>query len=125
MGRKSKLNLPPLKISSESFGKRLSMLRKKKRYTQAELATKIGITQGLVSDYELDKLRPYHEMIMRFAIALEISTDELLGFKKSKQDDNKPNLKFIRRLKKIEQLPIYRQKILLSTIDTFLKGVEK
>ena len=37
--------------------------------------------------HKLDKLRPYHEMIIRFAKVFEISTDELLGVKPIKSTD--------------------------------------
>lgn len=84
----------------------------------------MGLTQGLISDYELDKLRPYHEMIARFAVALDVSTDELLGLKRSKKTDSQPSLKIQRRMKKIEGLPVAQQKILLKNIDMFLKGSE-
>ena len=86
MGRRSKLKLSPLKKVKETFGQRLAKIRKAKGYTQTELSKKIGLTQGLVSDYELDKLRPYHEMIIRFAIALDVSSDELLGLKEYKSN---------------------------------------
>ena len=121
------MKLPPLKKVKETFGQRLAKIRKAKGYTQTELSKKIGLTQGLVSDYELDKLRPYHEMIIRFAIALDVSSDQLLALKEYKNNDNgrKPAPKLQRRMKKIEQLPDFKQKVLLNTIDTFLKGAEK
>jgi DNA-binding XRE family transcriptional regulator len=50
MPQVSKLKLPPLNISKESLGHRLARIRKEKGYTQAELAEKIGIIRGLVSD---------------------------------------------------------------------------
>jgi len=108
---------------NESFGRRLAVIRKGKGYTQVELAKKMGIIQVLVSDYERDKLRPYHNMISRFAQALEVSADELLGLKAPKNSET--SLKVLRRIKKIETLPPTQQKTLLRTIDTFLKGAEK
>ena len=127
MGRKSKLKLPALKKVKETFGQRLATIRKTKGYTQTELAKKIGLTQGLISDYELDKLRPYHEMIIRFALALDVPSDELLGIKdyKSIENESKPASKLTRRMIKIEKLPDFKQKVLLNTNDTFLKGAEK
>ena len=124
MGRKSKLKLPPIDLGKETLGQRIARLRKEKGKTQVELAKKMGLTQGLISDYELDKLRPYHEMIARFAVALDVSTDELLGLKRSKKTDSQPSLKIQRRMKKIEGLPVAQQKILLKNIDMFLKGSE-
>ena len=104
MPRKSKLNLPPLNLSEESLGQRIARLRKERAYTQVELAEKIGITQKLISDYELDRLRPHPEMTVRFALAFEVSTDELLGLTPSKNKSIKPSLKILRRMKKIEAL---------------------
>ena len=37
---------------------------------------KIGIIQALISDYERDKLRLHAEMVLRFALALDVTTDE-------------------------------------------------
>lgn len=99
-------------------------LRKEKGKTQVELAKEMGLTQGLISDCELDKLRPYHEMIARFAFALDVSADALLGLKRPKKIESRPSLKIQRRMNKIEELPTAQQKTLLKTIDTFLKGAQ-
>jgi transcriptional regulator with XRE-family HTH domain len=125
MPQTNKTTQPPLMIGDETFGQRLARIRKAKGYTQVELAKRMDIIQVLISDYERDKLRPYHEMIVRFAKALEISADELLGLTNAKDRGNGASLKLMRRMKKIEDLPPAQQKILLRTIDTFLKGAEK
>lgn len=125
MPQKSKLKLPPLNLGKETLGKRIARLRKEKGYTQDELAKKMGIVRVLISDYERERIRPHYEMVIRFAIALDVTTDELLGLKQSKNRSSSQNLKLVRRLKKIEALPPAEQKILLRTIDTFLKGAEK
>ncbi|RTZ99519.1 MAG: XRE family transcriptional regulator [Deltaproteobacteria bacterium] len=126
MPKKSKLNLPPLNLGEETLGKRIARLRKQNGLSQAQLAKKIGITPGLVSDYERNRLRPHAEMTARFALALQISADELLGLKHCKNGtrDNTASLKILRRVKRIETLPSAKQKILLQNIDMFLKGAE-
>ena len=124
MASKNKTTKPPLMIGNETFGQRLAKIRKAKGYTQVELADKLGIIQVMVSDYERDKLRPYHEMIVRLANALDMSTDELLCVKPFKSKDTKVNLKLQRRMQKIDALPTAKQKVILQTIDTFIKGVE-
>ncbi len=125
MPQKAKYKLPPLNLGEETLGERISRLRKEKGYTQTDLAKSIGITQVLVSDYERTRIRPHYEMIIRFAIALEVTTDELLDLTKSKAAAKKPSLKILRRLNKIEGLPSSQQRALLQTIDAFIKGVEK
>jgi transcriptional regulator with XRE-family HTH domain len=123
MGRKSKIT--PLNLDNKTFGQRLSSIRKQKGLTQVELSKKTGLTQGLISDYELDKLRPYHEVIARFALALEVTADELVGLKKAKNGDKKPSSKIMRRVKKIEALSLSQQKFVLKAIDSHLKALEK
>ena len=85
----------------------------------------MGIVRVLVSDYERERIRPHYEMIIRLALALDVTTDELLGLSQSKSSSSSPNLKIVRRFKKIEALPPAEQKILLRTIDTFLKGASR
>ena len=125
MPRKSKLKLPPLNLGKETIGQRLARLRKERGYTQEELADKMGLIQALISAYELDKLRLHAEMVVRFAKALNVSADSILCIKPEQNDNNKPSLKIIRRLKRIETIPPSQQKLLLKTIDTFLKAAEK
>ena len=63
----------------------------------------MSIIQVLVSYYERDKLRPYHDMISRFAQALEVSADELLGVKTLKNKNSETSLEVLRRLKYCRQ----------------------
>lgn len=122
MVRKNKTDMAMMELGQETLGQRIARLRKEKAFTQVELAEKMGIIQVLISDYERDKLRPHPEVIIRFAQALEVTADELLGMKKTSTTGTKPSLKTLRRLKKIEELPASQQKALFQTIDTFLKG---
>ncbi len=125
MPQKSKLELPPLDLGQESIGQRIARLRKEKGFTQAQLAEQMGLVQALISEYERGKIRLYDEMIARFAIALDVSADILIGLKQSKSKSSQPSLQIVRRLKKIEELSQSQQKTLFQTIDTFLKGAEK
>lgn len=131
MPRRSTLKLPPLQLATaESFGSRLARLRKERGITQVELAGRIGIIQGLVTNYERDRLRMHPEMVVRFALALGVSSDELLGVPSKKKTAASPepetlSLKLVRRLQKIEQLPQTKQKVLLHTIDVFLRESEQ
>lgn len=126
MARKTKTDMATMtQPGQESLGQRIARLRKERGYTQVEVAEKMGIIQVLISDYERDKLRPHPEVIVRFAQALDVTTDELLGIKESPTAGIKSSLKTLRRLKRIEDLPPSQQKALFKTIDNFLKGAEK
>jgi transcriptional regulator with XRE-family HTH domain len=122
MPRKSKLKLPPLKLGNESLGQRLARLRKERGITQVDLAKKIGLIQSLISAYEHDRLRLSAEMAVRFALALGISTDELLHPKNAAPAGKTPSRKVRRRMKQIESLPPRQQAFVLTTLDVILKG---
>jgi len=113
------------KTTTKGFGKRLAFYRKAKGLTQKELGEKIGVTNRVIAYYEGETNYPPAHLIVPTAKALGISTDELLGIKGSNDNEHKPDLRITRRLKKIEELPPSQQKILLKTIDTFLKGAER
>ena len=119
--RRSKLKLPPLDLGKETVGQRLARLRKERGYTQVELAEKMGLIQSLVSDYERGVLRLNAEMLARFALALEVSADEILGLDQAPRPKTSPRSRRIqRRLLALEKLPKRDQETLLRTIDAFL-----
>jgi transcriptional regulator with XRE-family HTH domain len=76
MPQVSRLDLPPLDSGGETLGERIARTRKERGYTQSELADKIEISQSIVSAIER-KLSA--EMAVRFALALDVSLDELPG----------------------------------------------
>jgi transcriptional regulator with XRE-family HTH domain len=124
MPKKSKLKLSPVSFGNETLGQRLARIRKERGFTQNEVAKRTGLTQVLVSDYERERLRLTAEMAVRFVEALGISADELLRPKKKSSTPSKrqPKLKLLRRMEQIENLPPYRQRALLTTIDSFLSA---
>jgi transcriptional regulator with XRE-family HTH domain len=125
MARKLLSDLPSLNLGNETIGERIAALRRKKGLTQNQLAKLMGIDRTLITDYERNKIRIYSEMLARFALALSVSTDELIGIKDLKRDTYNPSLKITRRLKKIEKLSSDKQRLVLQNIDLVLKAVEK
>ena len=122
MPRVPKSPLTPLNLGSETIGERLARLRKERGYSQKQLAHKIGIEQKIISDYETGKLRLYDKMVARFALALGVSTDTILGLKQSKPLEKKPSLRIWRRLKQIDELPPAKQKTILRSLDFMLQS---
>jgi len=125
MPRKSRLNLPPLDLGEEAIGQRITRLRKEHGYSQIQLAEKIGIIQELVSNYENNKLRLNADMLVRFAKALDVSADVLLGLQQSKTNGahlEKIPRRLLRRVEKIQNAPPRYQRTILETIDAILKG---
>jgi transcriptional regulator with XRE-family HTH domain len=123
MPQVSRLDLPPLDFGGETLGERITRTRKERGYTQIELADKIGIIQSIVSAIERDERRLSAEMAVRFALALDVSLDELLKPVNGKlKQGRKASRRVLRRLEQIEALPPTQQTALLRTIDAVLKG---
>ena len=123
MSRRPTVQKPHLDLGGETLGQRLARLRRQAGYTQTEFAKKIGITQVLVSGYETDRNQFSAEMAVRFALALDISTDELLHPKATKRKRiRKPSLKVMRRIEEIEKLPPRQQTFVLTALDSILRG---
>lgn len=117
---KRKAHSPPERVE-ETVGQRLARLRKERGFTQVELAEKTDLIQALISDYERGKLRLNAEMLIRFARALEVSADEILGLDAEPKPKSKPRSRRIqRRLDALERLPKRDQETVLRTIDAFL-----
>jgi transcriptional regulator with XRE-family HTH domain len=123
MPKKSKLKLMPVEFDKDSLGERLARIRKERGLTQNQIAARTGLTQVLVSDYERGRLRLTADMVVRFAVALGTTTDELLRPRVRKTaPPRKISRKVLQRLERIESLPPYRQRALLTTIDSFLQA---
>ena len=88
MAKKSRLKLMPVDFDKESLGERLARIREVRGLTQKEVARRTGLIQTLVSDYERGRLRLAADMIVRFSVALGITTDELLQPKPVRKAEN-------------------------------------
>lgn len=120
MPKKRTINLPPINLGKETIGQRLARYRKKNGFTQEQLAEKIGTIQAVISAYEKDKIQLSSEMVARFAKALGVSCDEIIGYKSNGKDHPHISLKFIKRIKRLEVLPLKKQKVILRLLDSLL-----
>jgi transcriptional regulator with XRE-family HTH domain len=113
---------PKIIFDEKAVGTRIAELRQANGLTQHALADKIGINRALISDYERGKVRIYGDMIARIALALKVTTDDILGLKSNALPKQIPSLKLMKRLYEMDKLPNSKQKALLTTIDNFLKA---
>ena len=65
------------------IGNRLRDLREKNNITQAQIAEKLGITQGAVSQWEVGATNPSIGTISKLSEILNCTVDELLGITKT------------------------------------------
>jgi len=105
------------------FGKRLVNLRKAAGYTQTELANELGVTQRMISYYEVHSEYPPSALLPKLAQVLNVTADQLLGLKPMKKS-KKPDTRLQRRFQQIEKLPTKDRRQLTQLIDTFIKAAQ-
>lgn len=111
-------------VEAKAIARRLREIRNRRGLSQSKLAEMVGITQTLVSDYEIGRLRLHAGLVVKFARALHVTSDELLGLKESKENGFFRDRRFIRRFQEIEQLSRSEKQALLKTIDHYLRGAQ-
>jgi hypothetical protein len=82
----------------------------------------IGVTTNAVSAWEVGRVRLVDQVIIRCAIILEVSADELLGLT-SLSIEEPATLKIMRRVQKIARLSPAKQKLILQNLDMAIQGV--
>ena len=65
--------------ASEKFQKRLKTARALRQWNQNELAEKANLPSSSIAHFEIGSRKPSFDNLRRLAIALEVTTDYLLG----------------------------------------------
>ncbi len=97
------------------------MLRKKRRWSQAQLAKKIGVEPQRISKYERALLYPTAELALRIADIFEVSMDYLFRSGDGADIYEIRNSDLLRYMREADRLPEERQKSLLDLLDAFIK----
>lgn len=86
------------------FSKRLKELREQHRYSQYDMAEKLGLSQSYYAKFELNKGEPNLETLIKIADLFEVSTDYLLGREEfsSKKVNRSEFDNLIERIEKLE-----------------------
>lgn len=63
----------------ENLGETIKMERKRKNLTQPQLAKLIGVSNGIISQWENNAYEPKATYLKRLAIVFNVTTDYLLG----------------------------------------------
>ena len=91
-----------------SFGKKLKQLRTDVGMTQAELASRLNVTNSVVSYYELHERTPSPEVLIKLSAIFHVTTDYLLDINHDKLLD-------------VSDLSDDDMKFLLLTVETLRK----
>lgn len=104
---------------TQGFGERLVQFRKAAGYTQQQLADEIGASRRQIAYYEGESEHPPASLLITLALALNVSTDQLLGVQSTRKLAS-VSTRLERRIKQIERMPPKPKQQLLGIIDTFI-----
>ncbi|HLP34384.1 MAG TPA: helix-turn-helix transcriptional regulator [Amoebophilaceae bacterium] len=99
-----------------NFGERLTLVRKRKKLSQADVGKKIGINGDAYGRYERGEVRPTIEMAVKVAQALEVSLDFLTG-----NFDIELDKDMIHRVREIATLTEKDKEHLFTTLDALIR----
>ncbi len=95
------------------FAQRLTNLRKQRGLTQEGLANLIGLTKTQIYRYERSKAQPTLGVIRRLAIALSVSSDELVF----EADERQPDDNLVLLLEGVNQLDPEEKHVVREMIE--------
>jgi len=99
-----------------TFGERILALRKKNKWSQDELAKKIGTSAPIIGRYERNEIKPSIETAKNIADALGVTIDYLIGGSDTMAMDKA----IIQRMEDIQKLDDTDKGHLFALMDAFL-----
>jgi transcriptional regulator with XRE-family HTH domain len=114
--------------AAETVGDRIRRFRIAKGLSQTELGKLLGVSQRVVTYYEVRGVSPTPQLLIKLADALEVSIDMLLGRKALPRQMavlSEGSLRRWRRLKRLEELPRHDQMAVLKMIDALAERSAK
>ncbi len=110
---------PPTK-EAPPFGRRLAEARKRKGWSQSDLAERLDATRALMDYYERRASNPTLEFIQRAAVVLEVPVSELVDDEpKANRKRPGPASKLEQQIEQVRKLPKSKQKF----VSEFLANV--
>ena len=82
-----------------TLGEHITLLRKKKGLSQADLGKAVGTSGDIIGRYERDEVKPSIEVVIKIADTLEVSIDYLVGKSKVELDN-----KLLKKIQDIQKL---------------------
>lgn len=103
----------------KKFGSRIKELRKQKRWSQKELANKVGITFHLINKYEGGQVAPPIERLSLIAESLNTTVDYLLT---GTMQDDVPlhDRKLLKMFKLLEAAKSKDKEMIINLIDAVI-----
>lgn len=100
-----------------NIGEKIMELRKRKNWSQSDLAKAIEASRDIIGKYERNENSPSIEMALKIAKVFDVPVDYLLGEGKHASY----NKETIKRFEEIEALDKDTRIVLFDVIDTYLR----
>jgi transcriptional regulator with XRE-family HTH domain len=102
------------------IGTKITELRKRKSWSQADLAKAVEASRDIIGKYERNENSPSVEMALKIARVFDVPVDYLLGEGKHAAYDKET----VKRLEDIDALDTSTKSVLFNIIDTFLRDAK-
>ncbi len=89
--------------------------------TQVELGEAAGVSQRVIAYYEAEEAQPPGSLLVEFAQALKVSTDELLGLAPVRETLSPKTARLLKRLRRVEELPPADQRAVSKLVEALLE----
>lgn len=100
-----------------TFGERITYKRKQHKWSQDELAKKVGTSAPIIGRYERDEIKPSIEVATKIADALGVTIDYLVKDGETAAYDKET----VRRLSELQKLPNDEQTRVFEYMDLIIR----
>ncbi|EKS09828.1 DNA-binding helix-turn-helix protein [Leptospira santarosai str. JET] len=100
--------------------KNLKLFRKKKNWSQTELAKNAGTTLTHINRLETGKSNPSIEIVQKIALALEVSIDDLVSERDNSKEVKFENQAFFEKIKLLDTFSEEERNAVNVVIDSIL-----
>lgn len=104
--------------NSLNIGDKISSLRKKKNWSQIDLAKEINASREIISRYERNESQPSVDMIVKIADAFGVTIDFLIGKSENASFDKET----VDRINDIYKMDNSTKGVLFNVIDTYIQN---
>jgi len=107
----------PASKTRPKFGERIALARQKAGLTQRQLATKLGVTQRVITYWEREAVGLSADQLVTLAGTLRVSADTLLGRQKSVGHRSSQASKLQHAFECAQKLPHRHQTKIIAYVD--------
>jgi transcriptional regulator with XRE-family HTH domain len=104
-----------------NLGTRIITLRRKKGFSQTELANKVGVSYAQIGRYEIKGAQPAADILKNIADALDTTSDYLMnGSKDDKAVATLNDNELLQQFKEVDQMNKEDKETVKKLIDAFI-----